>query len=142
MTKFPWTGDPLAYLATPYTKFPQGLSGAFVIAARLAARLLKAGVKVYSPICHAHPIAIHGGLGPRDHALWIPFDELMMARCDILIVAHMDGWAQSKGIAHEVEFFTNAGKPIFDLDTTTLTMARRPAVASTSAEIDWTLQTR
>jgi len=49
----------------------------------------------------------------------------MMARCDSLIVAHMDGWAESKGIAHEVEFFAKAGKPIFDLNPTTLFMEKR-----------------
>ena len=127
MTETPklWTGDPLGYLGTPYTLFPPALTRAFILAARLAARLLKVGIKVYSPIAHTHPIAIHGGLDPRDHAIWIPFDRLMMARCDILIVAHMDGWAESKGIAHEVEFFAKANKPIFDLEPATLFMEKR-----------------
>ena len=132
----------LAYLATPYSKYPEGIHIAFRHASKLAADLIRAGVNCYSPIAHAHPIAQYGDIDPLDQKFWMSFDELMMARCDVLVVAHMDGWAQSKGIAHEVEFFADAGKPIFDLDTTTLTMARRPAVASTSAEIDWTLQTR
>jgi hypothetical protein len=122
----PWPGDPLAYLATPYTRYVHGLSGAFRDAARLAGRLLRrSAIKVYSPICHTHPIAVHGGVPAHDHDIWLPFDELMMARCDILIVAHMDGWAESKGIAHEVEFFTRAGKPVFDLEPATLMMSRR-----------------
>ena len=46
----------LVYLATPYSKFPGGIQAAFIDAACIAARLLRAGVKVYSPITHTHPI--------------------------------------------------------------------------------------
>lgn len=117
--------QPLAYLATPYSRYPGGIDIAFRDAARLAARLLRAGVKVYSPICHTHPIAIHGNLDPLDHAIWMPFDEAMMRVCDMLIVAHMPSWETSKGIAMEVEHFEKAGKRIFDLDPVTLVMTRR-----------------
>lgn len=107
----------LCYLATPYSKYKGGnLVQAFHDAAQLAAELLAAGVRVYSPIAHTHPLAIHGNLDPLDHDIWLPFDEAMMEACDCLIVAHMDGWDVSFGIAHEIEFFKNAGKPIFDLD--------------------------
>lgn len=116
----------LAYLATPYSKYKNGdLNAAFVDASRLASRLLVAGVKVYSPIAHTHPLAIHGGLDPLDYTIWLPFDETMMKVSDVLIVAHMDGWRESFGIAHEVDFFHRSNKPIFDLDTNTLNMLRR-----------------
>lgn len=111
---------PLFYLATPYSKYPAGIDVAFVDAAKLAARLLKAGLKVYSPIAHTHPLAIHGKIDPLDHAIWLPFDEAMMRACDGLLVAHMDGWQQSKGVLHEIEFFTVASKPIFHLNIDTL----------------------
>jgi hypothetical protein len=116
----------LCYLATPYTHYKSGLDQAFKDAARLAAHLLMAGVKVYSPICHTHPIAVFGGLNPRDHSIWLPFDEAMMAAAQTLIVAHLEGWLESHGIAHEVKFFQAAGKPIFDLDPRSLIMVRRP----------------
>ena len=45
----------LAYLATPYSKYPAGLQQAFVDAAKLAALLLRSGMNVYSPIAHTHP---------------------------------------------------------------------------------------
>jgi len=118
--------DDLAYLATPYSRYSGGnLDKAFKDAARLAAQLLIAGLKVYSPICHTHPIAIYGALDALDHSIWIPFDEAMMAAADVLIVAHMDGWDESRGIEHEIKFFEDAGKPIFDLDPQTLIMTRR-----------------
>lgn len=115
----------LAYLATPYSKFPGGTKRAFVEAAKLAARLMLAGIKVYSPITHTHPLAVYGGIDPLDHSIWLPFDEVMMNLCGTLIVAHMETWQSSRGIAHEVEFFEMAGKPIFDLNIETLAMAKR-----------------
>lgn len=115
----------LAYLATPYSKYPEGIDRAFIDAAKLAAKLLRAGVKVYSPIAHTHPLAVHGNLDPLDHSIWMPFDHAMMAAADILVVAHMDGWQASYGIAEEIKFFEAAGKPIFDLDPKTLVMTRR-----------------
>jgi hypothetical protein len=115
----------LWYLATPYTNYEAGIEAAFRDAAVLASRLLRAGYRVYSPIVHTHPLAIHGGLDPLDHSIWLPFDEAMMERCDRLIVAHMKGWQASRGIAHEIEFFERAGKPIWDLDPVTLQLAKR-----------------
>jgi Domain of unknown function (DUF1937) len=118
-------GSSLAYLATPYSKYPTGPHGAFFDAARLAGKLLLAGVNVYSPIAHTHPIGLYSGMDILDLKIWLPVDELMMERCDILIVARMAGWETSSGIAHEIEFFERAGKPIFDLDPDTMKMVKR-----------------
>ncbi len=119
----------LAYLATPYSQYPKGLHQAFIDASALAARLLRAGICAYSPIAHTHPLALYGLVDPLDHSIWLPFDELMMARCDTLIVAHMEGWQESLGIAHEVTYFEVARKPIYDLpDIATCNLVRRPDV--------------
>lgn len=131
----PWssTNGPLCYLATPYTKYQGGdMGAAFVDASKLAAKLLHSGVKVYSPIAHCHPIAVNGGPPPGDHEFWLPFDEAMMTAAHVLIVAHMDGWDRSKGIAHEIAFFERAGKPIYDLDPGTMLMKRREDVRERS----------
>lgn len=120
------TPNDLAYLATPYSRYKGGPDQAFKDAAKLAAHLLCAGLKVYSPICHTHPIAVFGALDLLDHSIWLPFDEAMMEAAGVLIVAHLDGWDESFGIAHEVKFFEAAGKPIYDLDPRTLQMVRRP----------------
>lgn len=115
----------LAYLATPYSKWKLGLEAAFIEASKLVARLLLAGVKTYSPIVHMHPVGFYGGLDLYDHNIWLPLDETMMEVANVLIVAHMDGWNESKGIAHEVAFFERAEKPIFDLNPETLAMVKR-----------------
>lgn len=117
----------LCYLATPYSKYPQGIDKAFEHAAAIAADLLRGSVRLYSPIAHTHPIAVHGGIDPLDHATWLPFDEAMMGFADCLVVAHLEGWDESFGIKHEVEFFAAAGKPIFDLDPDSFALTRRPS---------------
>ena len=110
----------LCYLATPYSKWPQGIEAAFVAASVVAARLLERGVSVYSPIAHTHPIAIHGGLDPFDHTIWLPFDAALMNAADALIVAGMLGWSESKGVAHEIDVFASAGKSMFYLNPESL----------------------
>lgn len=110
----------MAYLATPYSKYPKGIELAFRDACKITARLLRLGMKVYSPIAHTHPIAVHGKIDPYDHKIWMPFDKAVMDRSDVLLVAKMDTWDQSYGIAEEIKIFTAAGKPIYYLDPETL----------------------
>lgn len=116
----------LVYLATPYRNYPQGPDAAFRDACRLAARLIPAGVFVYSPIAHSHVVAHFGALDRHDMGLWGPLNRVMLARCDVLAVAQLSGWAESEGIAEEVAAFVKAGKPIYDVDPSTLVMTRRP----------------
>jgi nucleoside 2-deoxyribosyltransferase len=108
---------PIVYLATPYTKYLPGIDAAFRDAASLAARLLKRGVRVYSPIAHCHPMAQYGGIDPKDHSIWLPYQEAMMAKADAVLVAQLQDWHESYGIDHEINFFITAGKPVFYLDT-------------------------
>lgn len=118
--------EPLYYLATPYTKYEGGIEAAFEAAAAITARLVKANLSVYSPIAHAHPVAVHGGIDPLDHSIWLDFDLRMMRAADCLIVAQMQGWRESFGVSQEIKFFQNAGKPILYLNCTTFTFANEP----------------
>lgn len=117
--------DSLAYLATPYSKYPGGPDAAFKAAARLAGLLMLTGIKVYSPIVHSHPLAMHAKIDALDHAIWLPFDETMMAASKVLIVAQLPTWQESKGVAQEIEFFERHGKPIFYCNPETLRMHPR-----------------
>lgn len=110
----------LVYLGTPYTKYPHGIDAAFEDACELSGRLLERGVKVYSPIAHTHPIAIHAGLDPLDHKIWLPFDAAMMEAADAMCIGGLDTWRESYGVKHEVGAFLGAGKPIYYLDPVTL----------------------
>jgi nucleoside 2-deoxyribosyltransferase len=113
----------LVYLATPYTKYPLGIQMAFREAAKIASRLMGAGVSVFSPIMHGHPMSVYGKIAPLNHGIWLPFDEKMMAKSDALLVAKMDSWEVSYGIAHEIGVFRTAQKPIYYLEPETMAVA-------------------
>ena len=116
----------VCYLATPYSRYPAGIEAAYRDACVLAAKLIRAGVSVYSPIAHSHGIALHGKIDPLDQGFWYGFDRSMMHVCRTLIVAHMEGWESSSGIAEEIIFFRDRGREIWDCDVGSLQMARRP----------------
>lgn len=106
----------LCYLATPYSKYARGPDMAFIDAARLAARLMQAGIDIYSPIAHGHPLSVHGGISKYDYSIWMPANFKMARRMDALIIGMLPGWDRSEGIAEEVHFFKAELKPIFHLD--------------------------
>ncbi len=114
----------LIYLASPYSKYPTGIEQAFEDISRIAARLLVKGLKVYSPIAHTHPIAMHGNLDAFDHSIWLPFDQAIMKACSAMAVATMETWEQSFGIGEEIKFFKLATKPIFYIDPETLAVTQ------------------
>lgn len=110
------TGNPqttLTYLATPYTRYPGGHDAAFELACQSAAVFLAAGIPVFSPIAHSHPIARHM-LSEQlfDHDLWVQIDAPMLAACDAMIVVTADGWRESRGVQHEIAMFERDGKSI------------------------------
>lgn len=116
----------LIYLASPYSKYPDGIWQAFTDVCLVAADLLKAGVKVYSPIAHTHSIAAHGQIDPLDHSIWLPFDQAIMNKSDALVVATMASWGISVGIAHEIADFKARGMPVFYLDPDSMKVTERP----------------
>lgn len=109
--------DMFFYLATPYTNYPYGRQAAYRTACRLAARLTRAGISVYTPIGTMHPVAIAGDLSPVDHDLWMRIDAPFVAAAGGLIVAMMEGWELSRGVTHEIEQFRLTPKPIIYWNT-------------------------
>jgi len=110
----------LIYLATPYSKWHEGIHNAYAEAAKLAARLMKAGYQVYSPIVNTHPLAIYGNIDPYAHDIWLPFDQTMMDKADTLFVAELEGWSESGGVKHEIEVFYRQNKPVHLVEPETL----------------------
>lgn len=106
----------LVYLGTPYTKYAKGIDAAFIDAARLAAALMQAGVKVYSPIVHCHPISVYGDIDPLNHDIWLPFDRSMMNVADAMVVGMLPGWKESYGVEREIETFQSLNKPVYLVD--------------------------
>lgn len=104
------------YLATTYTRHPDGHHQAFVDACRVAADLMNRGINVFCPISHSHPIANHGNLDAADHEFWMRMDRPFMDGACGIIVCRMPGWEQSRGIAEEIAVFKAAGKPVWYCD--------------------------
>lgn len=127
MTLHDLTPFRLVYLATPYTLHPLGIGGAFREAARLAARLMVGGVKVFSPITHGHSMSVYGKVAPLNHALWLEFDRAFMEIADALVVGKLESWEKSFGIAQEIKFFNEAKKPIFYVNPQTLEIGSEAA---------------
>ena len=106
----------LLYLATPYSKYPGGIREAFEKAAKVTAAFVRENISVYSPIVNSHPLSVHGGIDAMSHEIWLPYNEYMMNKCDALVVVKMFTWESSIGIAHEINWFYNANKPVLYFD--------------------------
>lgn len=99
------------YLATPYSKYPDGVETAFVRAAEQSAILIGAGIPVFCPITHTHPIAMTNTI-PNKWETWIVNDTPLMDAAKGIIVCMMKSWEISQGILHEIEYFSKQGKPV------------------------------
>lgn len=111
----------LWYTATPYTRYIKGWHGAYIDACKIAARIqVRYGVIIFCPIAHCHGMTIHGELPPVDPKFWEDFNRPYIAACGGLIVAKLEGWDHSSGIAGEIRDFRAAHKPILYCDPETL----------------------
>lgn len=107
----PVPAKPLVYMASPYSHPDSDvMQQRFQEAACHAAKLMREGINVFSPITHTHPIAQYDL--PKGWDFWKQYDEKMLAVCDSMIVLKLDGWEQSKGVQAEIEIMGKAGKPI------------------------------
>jgi Domain of unknown function (DUF1937) len=104
------------YLSTPYSLYPGGLDAAFNLAIDARGLLVEAGIPVFSPIIHSHPVAMRCGLDPHDHALWLPVEEPIMWGASGLILLRAKSWEISYGMRVEREYFESVGKPIVWMD--------------------------
>lgn len=104
------------YLATPYSKHPGGVEEAADEACAVAAHLMREGLSIFSPIAHSHAVAIGGGLDLTDHDFWMPLDRPLFDGACGVIVAMMEGWEDSVGVAAEIEWAKRDGKPILYVD--------------------------
>lgn len=100
------------YLATMFSKHPDGLAAAARESCVYAAQFIRAGVSVFSPIAHSYEISLWGAIDPLDLDIWLPLDEPFMHSARGLLVVTSLGWNDSEGIAHEIRVFAEAGKKI------------------------------
>jgi len=111
------TNKPLIYLASPYrADNPDIRKLRFKMVSKAAGQLVAAGNLVYSPITHSAPMA-HEARLDIGYEQWKELDEFYLSRCDIVIVLQLPGWEISSGIADEIAFADDLGKPVMYLPT-------------------------
>lgn len=103
------------YVASPYRKYPHGIEAAAKDVAQVCAQLVDRGVEVYSPIVLSHEYARYTSI-PPDDARWLVIGRPIMAAAHGIIVVKLVSWDISTGIAGEVDWFRERGRPIYHLD--------------------------
>lgn len=102
----------MIYLACPYSHPNSDVREyRFRHANQAAAKLMREGHIVYSPISHTHPIAVDGDL-PLDWAYWQSVDEFYIRLCEKVVVLMLTGWKSSKGVQAEIEIARALDKPV------------------------------
>ena len=102
----------LVYLACPYSHDdPVVRHARFEAANKASAALMRAGVLIFSPISHTHPIAEHDL--PKGWDFWGRYDREYLVVCRAMIVLTLEGYATSNGVKAEVSIMREMKKPIF-----------------------------
>lgn len=124
----------LTYLASPYSP-PAHLEGRmagvvhrqvmFTAVARVAAIMMARGELLFSPIAHTHPIAMEGTL-PTDWQFWQRYDTRMIASCDSVTVACLEGWRESRGVQAEIAEAERLGLPVRYVNEDGVPLKHRP----------------
>lgn len=98
------------YIATAYTKHPEGTDAAFNQAAEAQAKLANVGIVAYSPIVMGHGIV--GMLTTeRDHDFWMRYNFPLMDGAKGIIVVQTPGFSSSRGVREEWRWFIDNEKP-------------------------------
>jgi hypothetical protein len=102
----------LIYLASPYSKYPEGREEAFKTVCKKAGELMNLGWNIFCPIAHSHPIEQSGATIDNSHGFWLKQDFAVLERCDELFVYKMPGWEESFGVQEEMNVAQRLGIPI------------------------------
>jgi len=106
----------LVYLASPYTHEDKVVQRQrFHAVNRVAGRMLRDGIMVYSPISHTHQMAIDSEL-PSGWDFWGPVSRSFLEVCSKLVVLRLDGWLESQGVQAEIDMAMEMGMDIEFLD--------------------------
>lgn len=92
----------LAYLACPYANKDSKVEAKRLAeVTKFAAKLMKNGIHVFSPLTHNAPLVKYG-LG-RSWNFWLNYDLFVLSKCEKIIVLQLDGWEKSVGVRAEIK---------------------------------------
>jgi len=98
----------MIYLATPYTHPDPSIQEIrYEKACELTSIIATCSVPCYSPIAFWHPIAQRYNL-PGGFEFWRDQDAAAMRGCSELWAVKLEGWARSRGVAHEMSQWQDA----------------------------------
>ena len=120
----------MLYLASPYSHSdPSTRQDRYKKSCRATAKLMAAGVPVFSPLCNSVPAVELGGL-ELDHAGFLAVDLEILRRCDEVLILGLEGWEASLGVRQEMFEALALAKPIILIDETAI--ERLPAIPKTA----------
>jgi hypothetical protein len=107
------THKPYIYVATPYSRHPQGREVAYLQACEAGSYFLHQKVPSFVPIVYFHPIHMIDGAEADNLEFWIEADRPFIETSAGMALVKLPGWEYSSGIAEEKRLFKEAKKPIF-----------------------------
>jgi hypothetical protein len=108
----------MVYLAAPYSNMPNKKLLMDNLC-KVDARLMQDGIFTVSPLMK-HFILHHDDL-PGDWNYWGNYSEVLLERCDCMIVVMFDGWKESIGVQEEIKLCRKNNIPIVYFDPDTMT---------------------
>lgn len=109
------TPEMLVYLAAPYSApTKEQIEARMGLFCQMDADLIAQGINTVSPVSK-HFILEYRDL-PGNWAYWGKYSELLLNRCDAMVVLCLDGWYESTGVRAEIEIAKAKGIPIIYLN--------------------------
>ena len=100
------------FLSSPYSSPDPAIVAERVrLTGDCAAWLHRAGYLPMSPIVHWHDLATRHGL-PGNAEAWIDWNRAWVRASDAVACLHLDGWANSVGMAMECRWARDVVKPV------------------------------
>lgn len=106
----------IAYLAAPYShRDPVVTESRMKLFAKCDAVLMARGIFTVSPLLK-HLVRTHVNDMPGDWKFWSDYSEVLLRKCNSVIVLKMDGWEVSTGVQGEIALAKKHSIPIQYVD--------------------------
>lgn len=123
----------LIYLASPYSHpQKQVRQRRFDAACQATAAMMRAGLIVFPPIAHSHPLTRFDL--PGYWQFWERYDRVHIEGYTGLAVLMLDGWKQSKGVQSEISIAHQLGRPVIFIVPEELDVTESAPVTGTRAQ--------
>lgn len=103
----------MIYLASPYSHEQASVRHRRFLDARdFTYAHLSRGVPLFSPIVYGHQFSADYQMGTA-HEDWLSLNVSMLNAAEMMWVLCLEGWEQSRGVAHEIDHMIAQGKTVY-----------------------------